>query len=152
MVEADLTAVVSFIGVVVQLGGELLVVLLFVLLRGYVLRRGYFAAWTAAWACGAAAIGALVLRYALMPATGNGVDDGTLPVQGLYLFYQDGKLASLALFVSGTAMYVTGTRLLAPRLPVLAGIMAYSLASLGFSWRRATTRMAANGSIAGWLG
>ena len=52
MIEGDLTAVVSFIGVVVQLGGELLLVLLFMLLRRYVLRRGYFAAWTAAWAKG----------------------------------------------------------------------------------------------------
>ena len=115
MIDGDLTAVVSFIGVVVQLGGELLLVLLFVLLRGYVLRRGYFAAWTAAWACGAAAIAALVIRYTIMPALGNEVDDGSPPVQALYVFYQVGKLTSLALFVSGTAMYVTGTRLLAPR-------------------------------------
>ena len=33
-----------------------ILVLLFVLLRRYVLRRGYFAAWTLGWACGAAAI------------------------------------------------------------------------------------------------
>ena len=67
MIEGDLTAVVSFIGVIVQLGGELLLVLLFTLLRRYVLRRGYFAAWTAAWACGVVAILALCVRYILMP-------------------------------------------------------------------------------------
>ena len=61
MIDGDLTAVVSFIGVVVQLGGELLLVLLFILLRRYVLRRGYFAAWTAAWACGSVAIMAIVV-------------------------------------------------------------------------------------------
>src|SRR5439155_15449682 len=113
MVDGDLTAVVSFIGVVVQLGGELLLVLLFVLLRRYVLRRSYFAAWTAAWACGVAAIAALCARYILMPQlTPQPVDDNALAVQALYLVYQIGKLSSFAFFVSGTAMYATGSRLL----------------------------------------
>ena len=50
MLDGDVTAttVISLIGVVVQLGGELLLVVLFLLLRRYVLRRGYFSAWTGA--------------------------------------------------------------------------------------------------------
>src|SRR5687768_12265053 len=103
MVDGDLTAVVSFIGVVVQLGGELLLVLLFVLLRRYVLRRGYFAAWTGAWLCGAIAIMALCVRYILMPQLSTEpVDESSPIVQSLYLVYQSGKLASFALFVAGT--------------------------------------------------
>jgi len=130
MIDGDLTAVVTFIGVVVQLGGELLLVLLFVLLRGYVLRRGYFAAWTGAWAFGAIAIGALCVRYIIMPQLGASADDTSLPVRALYLAYQVGKLTSLALFVSGTAMYATGSRVLAPRMTAFGLIVAYSVTSL----------------------
>lgn len=131
MVDGDLTAVVSFIGVVVQLGGELLLVLLFMLLRRYVLRRGYFAAWTAAWACGAVAIMALCARYILMPQLVKPpLDDNSLAVRALYLAYMVGKMSSLALFVSGTAMYVTGSRLLSSRAVVFAGIVVYSFVSL----------------------
>src|SRR6185295_20089101 len=98
--EGDLTAVISFIGVVVQLGGELLLVLLFALLRRYVLRRSYFAAWTGAWALGSVAIAALVVRYAIMPRLGANVDDSSLPVKSLYVLYQSCKLGTFALLVS----------------------------------------------------
>src|SRR5687767_2748377 len=131
MFDGDLTAVISFIGVVVQLGGELLLVLLFMLLRRYVLRRGYFAAWTAAWACGAAAILALCVRYTIMPRIVSApIDESSVAVLGLYLVYQIGKLASFAFFVSGTAMYVTGSRLLGSRHLVFASAVAYAIVSL----------------------
>jgi diguanylate cyclase (GGDEF)-like protein len=131
MVDGDLTAVVSFIGVVVQLGGELLLVLLFMLLRRYVLRRGYFAAWTLAWVCGAIAIMALCVRYILMPSFATSpITDGSLAVRGLYLTYQVGKLTSFALFIAGTAMYVTGSRLLGSRYFVALGVAGYALLSL----------------------
>lgn len=131
MTDGDLTAVVSFIGVVVQLGGALLLVLLFVLLRRYVLRRSYFAAWTAAWACGALAILALCVRYIIMPQlVTSPIDDASAPVRTLYLVYQVGKLASFAFFVSGTAMYVTGSRLLGSRNSVFAMTLAYAIVSL----------------------
>lgn len=131
MFAGDLTAIVSFIGVVVQLGGELLLVLLCVLLRRYVLRRGYFAAWTAAWACGALAIMALCVRYIIMPQLVSApIDDSSWTVRALYLTYQAGKLASFALFVSGTAMYVTGSRLLASRYLVVIAVAGYAVISL----------------------
>ena len=131
MVDGDLTAVISFIGVVVQLGGELLLVLLFVLLRRYVLRRGYFSAWTAAWASGAVAILALCVRYILMPrVVVEPIDESSPAVQTLYLVYQLGKLTSFALFMSGTAMYVTGSRLLGSRRSVYVGVAAYAVLSL----------------------
>ena len=130
MSEVALTAVVSFIGVAVQLGGELLLVLLFVLLRGYVLRRNYFSAWTGAWVCGAFAIAALVTRYILMPRFTSPVDDTSLAVRSLYFIYQVGKLGSFALFVTGTGMYVTGTRTLASRSVVIGGSVLYAVVSL----------------------
>lgn len=129
LIDGDLTAVVSFIGVVVQLSGELLLVLLFLLLRRYVLRRGYFGAWTAAWICGAIAIAALAVRYVVVPRF---VAEGDAPllIGALYLVYQVGKLSSLGLFVSGTAMYVTGSRLLGPRKAVVGFGLLYALISL----------------------
>ena len=131
MIDGDLTAVVSFIGVVVQLVGELLLVLLFMLLRRYVLRRGYFAAWTAGWACGAAAILALCVRYILMPQlVPTPIDDSSLAVRALYLTYQVGKLSSFALFVFGTATYATGTRLLESRHLVFGFALVYAIVSL----------------------
>src|SRR6185503_4394727 len=131
MVDGDLTAVVSFIGVVVQLGGELLLVLLFVLLRRYVLRRGYFAAWTGAWACGAVAIAALCTRYILMPQlVPQPIDDSSVVVRGLYLIYQTGKLGSFALLVAGTGMYVTGSRLVGSRSIAFGAAAAYAIVSL----------------------
>jgi len=131
MLEGDLTAVISFIGVSTQLGGELLLVLLFMLLRRYVLRRGYFAAWTAAWACGSVAILAVCIRYGIMPKlVSQPVDESSLPVRALYLAYQSGKLCSFALFVSGTAMYVTGARVLSTRGIVVLVALVYAAASL----------------------
>ena len=131
MFDGDLTAVVSFIGVVLQLGGEFMLVALFVLLRRYVLRRNYFAAWTAAWGCGAAAILALCLRYFIMPSlNASPVDDANASVRALYLAYQIGKLSTFAFFVAGTAMYVTGTRLLGSRYAVFGAALAYAIVSL----------------------
>jgi diguanylate cyclase (GGDEF)-like protein len=131
MFDGELTAVISFIGVVVQLGGELLLVTLFMLLRRYVLRRGYFAAWTAAWACGATAILALCIRYIIMPRVVSApIDESSVAVGALYLVYQMGKLSSFALFVSGTAMYVTGSRLLGPRNLVFVFAVVYAIVSL----------------------
>jgi diguanylate cyclase (GGDEF)-like protein len=131
MFDGDPTAVVSFIGVVLQLGGELMLVALFVLLRRYVLRRGYFAAWTMAWACGAAAILALCVRYFIMPRLIMApVDNESAFVRALYLTYQIGKLSSFAFFVAGTAMYVTGTRLLGSRATVFSALVGYAVLSL----------------------
>lgn len=129
---ANLTAVVAFLGVVLQLSGELLLVLLFVLLRRYVVRRGYFAAWTAAWACGVIAIAAVAFRYLILPGIIGGRDD-TIALALLYFVYQLGKLGYLGLLVSGTAMYVTGSRMLGPRYALLIASLAYTVASLAFS-------------------
>src|SRR6185437_2177068 len=60
-------SVLSFFGVVIQLGGALMVIGLFLMLRHFVLRRRYFGAWATAWIAFAAAIAALVVRYMIVP-------------------------------------------------------------------------------------
>jgi diguanylate cyclase (GGDEF)-like protein len=101
--------VLSFIGVVVQMGGALLLIALFSLLRRFVLRRAYFGAWSASWTAIAIAIGAVMVRYILMPQIVGGSLDERHPVtMTLYFIYQTCKGLAFVYFVRGTLMYVTG--------------------------------------------
>lgn len=141
MVQGDFTAVVAFVGVSVQLAGELLLLILFVLLRRFVLRRAYFTTWTLAWFCGGFAIAAIGVRYAIMPALAREpIDESSAAVRLLYFLYQAGKLSSFAFFVSGTATYVTGMRVLGRRLPAFAAAFAYA----GLSLLASPARLALN--------
>src|SRR5678815_2419836 len=84
--------VLVFLGVVAQLGGALMLIALFLLLRRFVLRRAYFSAWASAWAALALAIGALVVRYVLVPGiTGTSLDEEHPVVRCLYFIYQMSK-------------------------------------------------------------
>jgi diguanylate cyclase (GGDEF)-like protein len=101
--------VLAFIGVVIQMGGALLLIALFGLLRRFALQRAYFAAWGAAWAAVAIAIGAVVVRYILMPQIiGRSLDERHPVTLALYFIYQTCKGLALVYFVRGTLMYVTG--------------------------------------------
>jgi diguanylate cyclase (GGDEF)-like protein len=103
--------VVVFLGVLVQLGGMLMLIGVFYLLRGHVLRRSYFSAWAAAWAAVAAGIGALVVRYILVPGLrGAPAHEADVTVRGLYFVYQSFKVLGLVLLLRGTVMYVAGAR------------------------------------------
>jgi diguanylate cyclase (GGDEF)-like protein len=126
---ANLTIILAFLGITLQLTGELLLVVLFVLLRRYVVRRGYFGAWMLAWACGAIAIAAIAIRYMVLPRVISGAPNQVL-LGGLYLVYQLGKLGYLGLLVTGTAMYVTGSRLEGPRRGLAVIAVSYAVASL----------------------
>lgn len=102
--------VISFLGVVVQLGGALMLISLFVMLRRFVLRRGYFGAWATAWGAFALAIFVLVIRYIFLPGfIGRPVDDGHPLVRGLYFVYQFAKGIGYIYFLRGTLMYVGGS-------------------------------------------
>jgi diguanylate cyclase (GGDEF)-like protein len=103
--------VIQFLGVLVQMGGALTLLGLFLLLRGFVLRRPYFSAWMWAWAAFAVAILALGVRYVFAP----GIMREPLPedhggVRLLYFVYQLCKLLGLSFFLRGTLMYRVGTR------------------------------------------
>ena len=102
--------VLAFVGVVVQLGGALMLIALFLTLRRFVLRRAYFTAWAAAWVAFAVAIAALVVRYILVPGiTGMQLEEGDLTTRGLYLVYQASKVVGFVFFVRGTLIYLVGT-------------------------------------------
>ncbi|HEY6430266.1 MAG TPA: GGDEF domain-containing protein, partial [Acidimicrobiales bacterium] len=79
------------------------------MLRHFAPRRTYFVAWTAAWACLAAAILALVARSFVVPALiGRPLGGSDPAIRLLYLVYQTTKVLGFVLFVRGTAMYVAG--------------------------------------------
>jgi diguanylate cyclase (GGDEF)-like protein len=121
--------VLTFLGVVVQLGGALMLLGLFVMLRRFVLRRGYFGAWATAWGALAAAILALVIRYILMPqAVGTTLDETHPIVRALYFVYQLSKGIGFIYFLRGTLMYVAGSAsgiIATRRLWMLALIFAF---------------------------
>ena len=101
--------VLSFLGVLVQLGGAVMLIALFLMMRRFVLRRAYFTAWVAGWAALAFAILALVIRYILVPGIiGTTLRDTHPVVRGLYLVYQASKTLGLVFFLRGTLMYVNG--------------------------------------------
>ena len=101
--------VLSFLGVLVQLGGAVMLIALFLMMRRFVLRRAYFTAWVAGWAALAFAILALVIRYVLVPGIiGTTLRDTHPVVRGLYLVYQASKTLGLVFFLRGTLMYVNG--------------------------------------------
>jgi diguanylate cyclase (GGDEF)-like protein len=101
--------VLSFLGVVVQLGGAMMLLSLFMMLRRFVLRRGYFGAWATAWGALAVAIFALVIRYILAPGlAGVSLRDDHPLVRSLYFVYQASKGIGFIYFVRGTLMYVAG--------------------------------------------
>src|SRR5579862_2585678 len=102
--------VLSFLGVVVQFGGAIMLIGLFALLRSFVLRRPYFAAWTNAWVAIAVAILALVIRYILIPATLGVLDEGLPVVRVLYFVYQFAKSLGFVLFLRGALLYAAGSR------------------------------------------
>jgi len=101
--------VLSFLGVLVQLGGAVMLIGLFLMMRRFVLRRAYFTAWVAAWGALSVAIFALVVRYILVPGyIGTTLDDTHPVVRGLYLIYQVSKSLGMVFFLRGTLMCVHG--------------------------------------------
>jgi len=102
---------VSYVGVIVQLVGSLLLVVFFFLLRRNMSRKGYFALWSWAWVFITLAILTLVFRYRVMPGLDlNTSSDDQLPVQLSYMAYQLLKLLYLECLVAGTVMYAMGLR------------------------------------------
>jgi len=107
---AQTFSVLSFLGVLAQLGGSVMLIALFLLLRRFVLRRAYFSAWAKAWGAFAVAILALVVRYILVPGIiGTSLDEDHPVVRSLYFIYQMSKGIGFVFFIRGTVMYVAGT-------------------------------------------
>ena len=110
MLLEDIQPFISFLGTIIQLGGALLLALLFVLLRPYARRRKYFLIWSRAWVALSIAIGCVVIRYNILPNLNVAFPDDTgLTVRILYASYQFSKIAFYALLAAGTAYYARGT-------------------------------------------
>ena len=103
----DIGALVSFIGLLTQTGGALLLAGLFIaLLRGHPRRQPYFREWTRAWAWLLVALLAICAHYAFPRAM-----EGDTPfVRGANLLYQSGKLLFVVHLLAGTLNYVMGVR------------------------------------------
>lgn len=128
--------VLSFIGVGVQLGGALMLISLFMMLRRFVLRRGYFGAWASAWGALAVAILALVVRYMIAPALlGHAIAEEHPLARLLYFVYQLAKGLGFVFFARGTLMYVSGS---AAGLVATRGLWAFALlfAAASTIWSR----------------
>ncbi|MDQ6886034.1 MAG: GGDEF domain-containing protein [Gemmatimonadota bacterium] len=125
------SALIAFIGVVVQLGGSLLLAILFVLLHRSQRRRAYFGLWARAWVALAVAISAVFLRY-LMSSGGTPPED-VFPVRTLYFAYQFGKILHYALLAAATLMYARSLRWRYLLPGVVIGSALYALLTLAAS-------------------
>ena len=99
---------IQYLGLLSQAATVLLLVVLFVLLRGYADRRAYFYAWSNAWIALAAALTVLSLRYVLLPRFMGPLAEDAPVTRVCYFIYQFGKLAFLVLLLRGTLLYVGG--------------------------------------------
>lgn len=107
MYSADIGELISFIGLLTQTGGALLLVGLFVaLLRGHPRRQPYFREWTRAWVWLVAALCGVLALYAL---PGLSLADGPA-IRAANLLYQTGKLLFVVHLLCGTLNYVMGVR------------------------------------------
>ncbi|MFI5244738.1 MAG: response regulator [Gemmatimonadales bacterium] len=84
---------IQFAAIVLEFLVAVLVWMLFALSRRRVMHRAYFAEWTSAWFWMTIAVGAVGVRYILLPATArNLTSDADASVRLLYALYQVGKL------------------------------------------------------------
>jgi PAS domain S-box-containing protein len=123
-------AVVSWIGIVLQFAGSVLCLGLGLILRRNQGERRWLTCWVASFAAMAVAIGALLVRYYLLPL----VPLGSLPVPQtqvvavLYAVYLTAKLGFLFCLMTGTWLFVT--RRPVPRAAMAAGAATILLAGL----------------------
>ncbi|MBI1723461.1 MAG: GGDEF domain-containing protein [Gemmatimonadetes bacterium] len=125
----------GFIGIVLQFGGAILVLALFLLLRPYAARRRYFRIWTKAWLALCAGIGAVFVRYIVLPSFGESpLQDGDALIRLLYVTYQFFKLLFFSLLVAGTVWYAKGfnVRRFVPY--AVAGSIAWTILSVSLAF------------------
>jgi diguanylate cyclase (GGDEF)-like protein len=117
MLSDDIQPFVSFIGVVLQFAGSLLLAVFFLLLRPYARRRRYFVIWGWSWIALTAAIAAVAFRYYVQPVLRTDLVPVTTATRIADFLYQTGKFMHFSLLAVGTAAYVGAV--LPRRLPLL---------------------------------
>ena len=129
----QIQTLISYIGVIVQLVGSVLLMVFFFLLRRNMSRKGYFGMWAWAWLWVTLAILLLVARYRLFPDFNLSESSDQQPsVQLAYMGYQFLKLLYLECLVAGTVMYATGLRARRYFAIAAVGAIAYSIISVLF--------------------
>lgn len=129
MTESQVRGLIAFIGIAAQLGGALLLVSLFGLLRRYAKGRSFFPIWQNAWIALSVAIGAVVIRYLILPRFDPHLIQGDPgPLRGLTAIYQLGKLSYIALMVYGTAAFARSAQFSRQRLlAAVAFLVVYGM-------------------------
>jgi diguanylate cyclase (GGDEF)-like protein len=125
----EIGALVSYIGLLTQIGGNLLLVVLFASLgRGHPRRQPYFQEWTLAWSWLLAGLGGVLVQYAV-----PGLGAHPFAVRAANTFYQVGKLLFVVHLVAGTLNYARGVRPAAFRRRAVPAVLLYALvtASVG---------------------
>jgi diguanylate cyclase (GGDEF)-like protein len=133
---SDVTAehvhgLVSFIGLLVQLIGSMLLVVLFFLLRRSLSRQTYFTLWAWGWFCIMVAVAALTIRDRIMPVVNAAPSPVDTPaIRAMYFIYQSAKLSSFACLVAGTGLYAVGMSVRRRAVAVLVGVLGYAAATV----------------------
>jgi len=130
----QVNGLIRFVGVVSQLGGALLLVALWALLRSLSRRREYFRQWGRAWLALVVALSATALRFLIVPHFDTRLLNADfLSIRSAYAVYQYAKLLYFAFLVMGTATYVTGAKSRRLLVGSLAGAALYAVASVAAS-------------------
>ncbi len=106
MLNDELQPFISFIGVILQFAGSLLLAVFFQLLRPYARRRRYFMMWGWAWIALTVAIGIVGFRYFIQPSVGPLLFTETTGTRISDFIYQSCKILHFALLSLGAASYV----------------------------------------------
>jgi diguanylate cyclase (GGDEF)-like protein len=127
----QVNGLIRFIGVISQLGGALLLVALWALLRSHSVHREYFRQWGRAWLALVVAITATAIRFLLVPHFDTRLLNADfLSVRSSYTIYQYAKLLYFAFLAMGAATYVTGVKSRKLLVGSLAGAAVYAVASV----------------------
>ena len=105
MTPEDIGSLISLIGLLTQMGGAVLMLVLFSVLLRANPRRPYFALWTRGWTALVVALSGVAMLY-VIPMLRLG--DPAVAVQAAGVLYQSGKLIFIACLLGGTLNYLFG--------------------------------------------
>lgn len=124
MQPATVADAIGNLGITAQLAGCVTLAAFFALLKRYARRRSYFRAWAWAWVALAVAIGALFVKFLVLPPLFGPAADAPAVRRVTEWLYQFGKLLFAALLALGTTRYVRG----APRVALIRSVALFAAA------------------------
>jgi diguanylate cyclase (GGDEF)-like protein len=121
----EIGALVAYTGLLTQIGGNLLLVVLFAsLARAHPRHQPYFREWTLAWLWLLAGLGGVLVQYAV-----PGLGTEPWGVRAANTLYQVGKLLFVTHLVAGTLNYARGVRPAAFRRRAVPAVLLYAVAT-----------------------